>query len=136
MRAMSSSSLDGRPRASASWPWLLAAALLLSFLPGRMALLDPDEGRYAAAAREMAATGDLIVPRFNGEPRLNKPPLIYWLQAGSFSILGARETAARMPSLLAALATLGLVVWFGGGRLGAGTGGPAAAALATTLLFF
>jgi 4-amino-4-deoxy-L-arabinose transferase-like glycosyltransferase len=133
MRPMSGFVPNGPPRA---WPWLLAAALLLSILPGRMALLDPDEGRYAAAAREMAATGDLIVPRFNGEPRLNKPPLLYWLQAGAFTIVGAGEAAARMPSLLAGLATLALVVWFARRRLGAGSGGPAAAALATTLLFF
>ena len=106
------------------------------FLPGRMALTDPDEARYAQASREMLRGGDLIVPRFNGEPRLSKPALIHWLQAPPLALLGDTETAARLPSLMAASALLLLTAWWAERRLGAGTGGPAAMALATCLVFF
>jgi 4-amino-4-deoxy-L-arabinose transferase-like glycosyltransferase len=118
------------------WLTLALAVALLSFGLGRTALLDPDEGRYAAAAREMIASGDPIVPRFNGEPRLNKPPLIYWAQAAVFLALGESEAAARLPSLLSALALLGLVAWWA--LLGPARAAPAGAVavLATTPLFF
>ncbi len=115
--------------------WLLAATALLSFQLGRMALLDPDEARYAAASREMLLSGDLVAPSFNGEPRLNKPPLLYWLQSASFALFGTGEAAARAPSLAAALATLALVSWWAGRRL-PGAAGRSVAALATTPLFF
>ncbi|MFQ5702036.1 MAG: ArnT family glycosyltransferase [Acidobacteriota bacterium] len=128
---MPSSRLTDRP-----WAWVLAAAILLAFGLGRMALLDPDECRYAGAARQMLATGDLIVPMFNGTPRLNKPPLIYWLEAASIGLLGPTETAARLPSLLAAVLTLGLLVWWTTRQSGTLNRGAAVALLATTPLVF
>src|SRR5437868_3070152 len=62
------------------------AFLLLLFLPGVLLypcrdfhLLEPDEGRYAEIPREMLARGECIVPVLQGEPYLDKPPLLYWL---------------------------------------------------------
>src|SRR5579862_3586712 len=40
---------------------------------------NPDEPRYAAAAREMLRSGDWLVPKFNAAPRLVKPAFFYWL---------------------------------------------------------
>ncbi len=118
------------------WPWILIAAALLAAGLGRMSLVDPDEGRYAAAAREMIRTGDPIVPRFNGEPRLNKPPLLYWLMAGAFILLGPGESAARLPSLVAAAATLGLILWWARIRMAPAMGRSAVSVLATCAIFF
>jgi 4-amino-4-deoxy-L-arabinose transferase-like glycosyltransferase len=115
---------------------LALGVALLSFGLGRTALLDPDEGRYAAAAREMIASGDPIVPRFNGEPRLNKPPLIYWAQAAAFLLLGESEAAARLPSLVCAVGLLGLVAWWTRLRRGRAAPAAAVAVLVTTPLFF
>ncbi len=116
----------------------LAVALLALLLAGlgRLPLLDPDEGRYARSAREMTERGDLVVPHLSGEPRLEKPVLFYWLQIGSFSILGPSETAARLPS---ALAAAGMLLWlfgFARHRLGERTALVACSILATTPLFF
>ena len=124
------------PPRSRTWAWVLVAALAICLAPGRMALTDPDEARYAQTSREMLRGGDLLVPRFDGAPRLSKPPLIHWAQAAAFLVLGESELSARLPSLLAALATLFLTAWWAERRLGAGTGGPAAMALSTCLIFF
>lgn len=91
-------------------PWfllvlVLAATLYLVRL-GHPPLFDPDEARFARTSVEMARTGDLVVPRFLGEPRLQKPPLLHWAQAALFATFGPDEFLARLPSALAALGTV------------------------------
>ena len=85
-------------------------------------LIDRDEPRFAEAAREMTERGDYIVPRFNNQLRLDKPPLAYWAQAASYRIFGENDFAARFPSALAAaLTALSILAWgarIGGERVG------------------
>ena len=59
----------------------LALSTLLPFLSPRP-FFSPDEAFYAQVAREMAETGDYVVPRFDGQPWLEKPPLVAWLLSG------------------------------------------------------
>jgi 4-amino-4-deoxy-L-arabinose transferase-like glycosyltransferase len=80
----------------------LAGLLLLAGL-GAVALTDRDEGANAEAAREMLEEGAWITPTLGGAPRFAKPALVYWLMAGAYAILGVGETAARLPSAVAAL---------------------------------
>lgn len=59
----------------------------VAYLPGWLALppIDRDEARFAEASRRMVvAEGwqEWVVPVIQDRPRLNKPPLIYWMQAG------------------------------------------------------
>lgn len=96
------------------WRLLFCAALLLWNL-NYASFGNPDEGRYASASLEMAhpfdgAASDWIVPHLNTIPRLNKPPLIYWLTAGSFRVFGVGEWAGRLVPALSAVAVL-LMVW-------------------------
>ena len=74
---------------------------------------DPNEGEYAEVAREMVETGNWISPQLNYVPFLNKPPLPYWLIGAADLALGVNATSARLPSALAALAIVGLIVWLG-----------------------
>src|SRR5689334_11193398 len=84
---------------------LLALALaLLLFRLGDAPLVGPDEPRYTRVAVEMHRAGDWVVPTLQGVPWLEKTPLFYWLAGAAFSVLGETETAARLPSVLAALA--------------------------------
>jgi 4-amino-4-deoxy-L-arabinose transferase-like glycosyltransferase len=85
--------------------------LALGTAPGP--LWDEDEPRFAAIARAMVETGDWIVPTFNGELAVDKPVLMHWCMAASMSLFGINEFAARLPSLLAALATALAVLRFG-----------------------
>src|SRR6476660_126302 len=65
-------------------------------------LIDRDEPRFAEASREMIERGDYIVPRFNNQLRLDKPPLAYWAQVASYKLFGQNDFAARFPSAIAA----------------------------------
>src|SRR6266404_1218757 len=80
-------------------------------------LIDRDEPRFAEASREMIERGDYIVPHFNNQLRLDKPPLAYWAQVASYRIFGASDFAARFPSAVAAaLVALAILAW--GSRIG------------------
>ncbi len=82
---------------------LLVLLCLSVLLPGFFTLppFDRDEPRFAQASRQMWQTGDWIVPRVQDRPRLNKPPLIYWLQAGSAKLFGAHEEDITTPDMAA-----------------------------------
>jgi 4-amino-4-deoxy-L-arabinose transferase-like glycosyltransferase len=75
-------------------------------------LLLPDEGRYVGVAWEMLRSGDWLTPTLNGLPYFHKPPLFYWITAGSLSLFGINEWAARAaPVLGAALGAVSMYVF-------------------------
>ena len=110
---------------------LVLAALALGWDLGGGHLLDPDEGRNAEVAREMATTHDYVVPHLDGLPYLDKPVLYFAAAAAAMQLLGPHELGARLPAYLATLATIALVVWFARRRYGADAGWLAGVALAT-----
>lgn len=97
---------------------LLGALALFVALPGISRIpLDSHEVFVAQSTREMAARGDWVVPYFNGAPRLNKPPLSYWLTGLVAALDGALPDVgpahARIVSVAAGIGMLALTVWFG-----------------------
>jgi 4-amino-4-deoxy-L-arabinose transferase-like glycosyltransferase len=116
--------------------YLLALCGVIFFFGlGRVALLGPDEPRYAEVAREMFVTGDYISPRLCGCLWLEKPALLYWMVGAAYQLAGVNEFAARVPSALAATLTV-LSLWWvltraGFARVAVG----AASVLATSALF-
>ena len=90
---------------------LVVAACMFFAGIGRLALIEPDEGRNAEVAREMLAKGDWITPHFNNFSYLDKPPVFFWAVASSFKVGGLSEASARFPSALAALLTV-FLAWF------------------------
>ena len=83
----------------------MLAGITFFFGLGRLALIGPDEPRYAEVPREMVATGDYVSPRLGGCFWFEKPVLQYWMSAAAFHIFGVNEFAARAPSALAATLT-------------------------------
>jgi 4-amino-4-deoxy-L-arabinose transferase-like glycosyltransferase len=75
-------------------------------------LIDRDEPRFAEASREMIQRADYVVPYFNDQLRLDKPPLAYWTQVASYRIFGESDFSARFPSAIAAaLIALVILAW-------------------------
>ncbi|HUP46476.1 MAG TPA: glycosyltransferase family 39 protein [Thermoanaerobaculia bacterium] len=99
--------------------WLVVCAVAIAIHLGGPPLLDPDEGRNAEVAREMAATNDYVVPRLNALPYLDKPIVYFAAAAALMEILGPTELAARLPAYLFTLATAALLLWWTRRRIGA-----------------
>ncbi len=90
---------------------VVAAVLLLTGLS--YPLIDRDETRYAEIPREMIVTGDWLVPQLNFKTYYDKPPLLYWACAASYSVFGVSEWSARLVPALGGLLTLASTIFFG-----------------------
>ncbi|TWU59747.1 Undecaprenyl phosphate-alpha-4-amino-4-deoxy-L-arabinose arabinosyl transferase [Rubripirellula tenax] len=100
--------------------WVLYVATFAVLLPSlSYPLIEPDETRYAQIAIEMIDSGDWVTPTLAGKPYLDKPPLMYWLTAASIGLLGPTEFSSRLPAVLSAMATVGLVFVLGRRIVGA-----------------
>lgn len=118
--------------------WTVLAALLLFGLGlGNHELWDYHEPYVAGIVREMASSGDWIVPTLNGQPFLEKPPLFYALGALVCRATGSFEPwALRLPSALLALATVAWMSFLGWRLSSARAGGWAGFMVGTGVLFF
>jgi 4-amino-4-deoxy-L-arabinose transferase-like glycosyltransferase len=88
--------------------WPIVAVLTLAFAL-RVPLLHgprflPDEALFASFARAIAVWRD---PMLVVAP-VDKPPLLFYLQALCYPFLGPKEMAARLPNLIASLLTVAL----------------------------
>lgn len=94
---------------SERWHWLLLILVgigLFSVRLGNTHLWDQDEGYYAAAASEMFAKNDWVVPSFNGQLFAHKPPMMFWGMMLGFSGFGVSELGARFVSSLFGIGTI------------------------------
>jgi 4-amino-4-deoxy-L-arabinose transferase-like glycosyltransferase len=85
----------------------LLALVGLAYGLTRYPLLDPDEGRNAEVGREMTTTHDYVLPTLDGLPYVDKPVLFFAVEAAFMAVLGPTALAARLPSLLFTLGTVG-----------------------------
>jgi len=111
----------------------VAIAVLYLWGLGAVGFVDPDEGMYAEIAREMLVTGDWIVPRFNAVPYVEKPPLMYWLTAGTYAVVGTSEFSARLWKVVPTLGTIVMTYVLGRRLFSGAVGTLSALILATTL---
>jgi 4-amino-4-deoxy-L-arabinose transferase-like glycosyltransferase len=127
---------------SRGWRGPLFAALvaLVAGLPGVFAMppLDRDESRFAQATAQMLETDDLVVIKFQDQPRFKKPVGIHWLQAASVTAFSAPEDrgiwAYRIPSLLGAMLAAAACAWGASVLFTPKTGLLAGAILGATIL--
>jgi len=92
---------------------VIVLALVLSIAGlNKSPLRGSTEPREAGVAAEMLQDGDYLVPRLNGIPFLEKPPLSYWAQSASIDMFGYQYYAPRLPSLLAGIACALLLFFY------------------------
>ena len=98
------------PQPAARWNPRSVALIVLAWLilhigclftPG---LLDDVDSVYIEIAREMLLRRDYVTPYIDGIRFFDKPPLMYWLAAGSMRLFGPHDWAARLPLALLTLA--------------------------------
>jgi len=129
----------------------LVILCLTVYLPGLFTIppIDRDESRFAQASRQMFESaalpdfnkdpamhsGGWVVPMVQDRPRLNKPPLVYWLQVASAWALTRGDPLRdeiwmyRIPGVVCAILTV-LMTW----RMGLSMFDPRAAVLGAALL--
>ena len=91
----------------------LWAAIYITSAPYPPALLDDADTVHAEAAREMAESNNFITLYANKIRYLEKAPLMYWMVAIAYKLLGVGEFATRLPVALGALALTLAVYFFG-----------------------
>jgi 4-amino-4-deoxy-L-arabinose transferase-like glycosyltransferase len=102
---------DGRVPALALFALALGTALYLSRLDGTP-IQSGNEAMYTFPPLRMLQTGDYLVPYYEHGPFLEKPPLTWWILAGSYKLFGSTIFAARLPGAIAApLTILVVAVW-------------------------
>ena len=98
--------------------------------------MDDVDAVQAQIARNMLTSGNWVTAHLDGIIYLEKAPLIYWLMAASFKVVGAQDWAARIPVALSAIALCGLTAAFGIWAFGKCAGFYAGLCMATCIGLF
>ncbi|SDK42752.1 Dolichyl-phosphate-mannose-protein mannosyltransferase [Maridesulfovibrio ferrireducens] len=129
-----------------NWKILLGLLLLFSFAVSFYGIClnyfyDIDEPKYARAVYEMFSQGNFLAPMFDGMPRMEKPPLTYWVMypfawlASLKGFSGNTLFLLRIPTVICSMLIV-LGTAFTGRRLfGAATGLLAAVMIQSSVLF-
>ena len=105
--------------------WAAVLALFLAIYLGSAfspALQDDVDTSHAEAAREMLTRGDFVTLHINGVRYLEKAPLMYWLVAASYRLLGISVFATHLPTLAAMCLLVILGIVWGSRAFGARAG--------------
>ncbi len=103
---------------------------------GTYPLMDVDETRYVAIARDMFLSKDFLTLRLNDQFFFEKPPLYFWMECLSFAVFGKiNEFSARIPAALCSTASVFLLYFVGKKAVSRNFGIIAAMILAASLEF-
>ena len=98
---------------------LAVSAALLMLNLGTRVFATNDEARFPMLARDILAEGHWLLPRLDGVPHLNKPPLHAWLIALASWPMGAvTQWTASVPSVFAALVVVLATYWMARRQIG------------------
>jgi len=98
--------------------------------------MDDVDAIQAQIARNMLSSGDWVTARLNGVAYLEKAPLIYWMLAGSYWVLGVHDWAARLPLAVAVVLLCWTTYRFARWAFGKEAGVYAGIALSTSIGLF
>ncbi len=96
----------------------LFAFYICFFKLGHSLFENWDEAWYAEVIKQMMRTKDFIMPHWNGDILLDKPPLYFWLSSFFAIFLGVTEFSVRLPSAISGFVLIFLVVVYAYRRWG------------------
>lgn len=115
---------------------VLVILALLTYVFGLFIDVTRDASKYATISREIYETGEFINLKIHGEPYDQKPPLLFWLSAVSFSVFGLSNFSFKFPVLLVAFAGLYFTYRLGKSLYNKNTGLIASLILGTSQVYF
>jgi 4-amino-4-deoxy-L-arabinose transferase-like glycosyltransferase len=92
---------------------LVVGAIYLGCVVSPPSLMDDVDAVQAQIAKTMLTSGDWVTARLDGVLYLEKAPLIYWLIAVFYKMLGISDWVARLPVALSSIALALLTAAFG-----------------------
>ncbi|OFX31118.1 MAG: hypothetical protein A2Z07_03505 [Armatimonadetes bacterium RBG_16_67_12] len=90
------------------WHLLLAASALVILGSAPIPHMDADTPLYARIALDVVKTGDWVTLHHPQGVVVDKPPVVFWLMAASFRVLGFSDVTLRLWQLLLALGVIAL----------------------------
>ncbi|MGN6480171.1 ArnT family glycosyltransferase [Luteibacter sp.] len=95
------------------FPWLRDRPWVIAFLWMIPALLLPsvpiDETRYLSIAWEMRRSGEVFGLTLNGQPYMDKSPLLFWLVNVAWTLFGVSTASARIVCIALAASAVATV---------------------------
>ncbi|HEV2988943.1 MAG TPA: glycosyltransferase family 39 protein [Candidatus Angelobacter sp.] len=110
---------------------LVAAIIFFGCIVSPPSLMDDVDAVHGQMARNMFDSGDWTIAHLDGVPYIEKSPLIYWLIAFAYRVLGVHDWVARIPIALAAVLLCWVTARYGRWALGRRAGFYAGLSLAT-----
>jgi 4-amino-4-deoxy-L-arabinose transferase-like glycosyltransferase len=105
---------------------IIVGSVYLGCVASPPSLMDDVDSVQAQIAKTMLTRDDWVTARIDGVLYLEKSPLIYWLIATSYKMLGVSDWVARLPVALSSIAlavlTAAFGIWAFGKRAGAYAG--------------
>jgi 4-amino-4-deoxy-L-arabinose transferase-like glycosyltransferase len=96
------------------WLALIIFASIIFFVNlGSDGIYSAQEGRAAIVAQNMLDSGNWLHISIKGGIETEKPILCYWFYALSGYVFGVNEFSVRLPSVIAAIATVLMSCWLG-----------------------
>lgn len=89
---------------------ILFSFYLVFYNLGKPTLENWDEAWYGEMTKQMLKTKDFIVPTWNNDYLLDKPPLYIWLSSFSSFLFGLSEFSIRLPSAISGFTIILLVL--------------------------
>lgn len=80
---------------------LLAGCVYITGM--QIPIMGVDAAQYASMSQQLLQDGNVLELRNRDFEYLDKPPLLFWLSAGSISVFGVNSFAYKLPSVLALL---------------------------------
>jgi len=117
---------------------LAVASLVMLYRLGDAEICGFNEGVEALVMQDMLERGNILFPRASGDEPSYKPPLLHWVGTAIAHVLGTSEVTeltVRLPSVLFALAGIGITTAFVHRHMGAHTGVLAGLILAAAMQY-